>query len=118
KIENALKNQDNWMQQSWIVARHRGCGISETAVPLRNIDLQTKTISFRGKGDRIHTAPLHDDLVELMKEAQKHNRDRLVDLPNHAPKKWHQFFRRIGLAHISFHCTRVTVVTRLAREGH
>lgn len=118
KIETALKNQDDWMKQSWLVAMRQGCRISETAVPLRNVDLHTKTISFLGKGDRIHTAPLHDDLVPLMIAAQKNKRDRLVDLPKHAAKKWHQFFRRIGLPHLSFHCTRVTVVTRLARQGH
>src|SRR5437868_10637315 len=38
-------------------------------------------------------------------------------LPKYAAKKWHQFFKRIGLPHLSFHCTRVTVVTRLARKG-
>ena len=32
-------------------------------------------------------------------------------------RNWHRFFRRIGLPHLSFHCTRVTVITRLARAG-
>ena len=35
----------------------------------------------------------------------------------HPAKKWRQFFRRIGLPHLSFHCTRVTVATKFARSG-
>jgi integrase len=118
KIEAALRKQEPWMHDSWLVAMRQGCRISETAVPLRNIDLHRRTISFAAKGNRIHTAPLHADLVPLVRRAQKQNRHQLVDLPKHAPKKWHQFLRRIGFPHLSFHCTRVTVVTRIARNGH
>src|SRR6266403_3865582 len=95
KIETSLLDQQCWMQESWLVAMRQGCRISETAAPLRNIDLQTRTISFNAKGNRIHTAPLHDDLVSLVKKAQKEKRHQLVALPKHAAKKWHQFSRRI-----------------------
>jgi integrase len=118
KIEAALHDKEPWMQQSWLVAMRQGCRISETAAPLHNIDLQTRTISFAVKGNRTHTAPLHDDLVPLVRLAHKEKRHQLVELPKHAAKKWHQFLRRIGLPHLSFHCTRVTVVTRIARDGH
>ncbi|HWY39357.1 MAG TPA: phage integrase SAM-like domain-containing protein, partial [Chthoniobacterales bacterium] len=56
KIEAALTKQDRWMGECWLVAMRQGCRISETAVPLRNIDLQRKTISFQAKGNRIRTA--------------------------------------------------------------
>ncbi len=118
KIEAALRKQQPWMRDSWLVAMRQGCRISETAVPLHNIDLHQGTISFAAKGNRIHTAPLHDDLVPLVRNAHKQKRRHLVDLPKHAAKKWHQFLRRIGLPHLSFHCTRVTVVTRIARRGY
>jgi hypothetical protein len=36
--------------------------------------------------------------MPLVRQVQKQKRHQLVDLPKHAPKKWHQFFRRIGLA--------------------
>ena len=39
------------------------------------------------------------------------------DMPAQRARNWHRFFRKIGLPHISFHCTRVTVITRLARAG-
>jgi integrase len=117
KIEAALKECDEWMRDCWLVAMRQGCRVSETAAPLRNIDTKAKTISFDVKGGKIHTAPLHDDLLPLVARARKAKRKTLVVLPPYAPKKWHQFFRRIGLPHLSFHCTRVTVVTKLARSG-
>ena len=117
KIEEALEHQDPWMRDCFLVAMRQGCRISETAAPLGNIDTERMTISFNVKGGRIHTAPLHLDLMPLVKAARKVRRKTLVALPKYAPKKWHQFFRRIGLGHLSFHCTRVTVVTKLARSG-
>jgi integrase len=117
KIEAALEQQDEWMRDSWLVAMRQGCRISETAVPLTNIDLTQRLITFVGKAGRIHTAPLHDDLLPLVRHAKKERRSRLVNLPKYAAKKWHQFFLRLGLRHLSFHATRVTVVTRLARKG-
>ena len=34
-----------------------------------------------------------------------------------AAKEFHFFFKEIGLPHLCFHCTRVTVATRMARAG-
>ncbi|MDR3401744.1 MAG: site-specific integrase [Chthoniobacter sp.] len=117
KIEEALKNQDDWMLDSWLVAMRQGSRISETAVPLANIDVGNMTLWYAIKGGKTHTAPLHPDLLPLVERAMKAKRKTLADLPPYAPKKWHQFFRRIGLPHLSFHCTRVTVITKLARSG-
>lgn len=117
-IETALEKQDEWMRDCWLVAMRQGCRLSETATPLRDIDTKTKTITFHTKGNRIHSAPLHADLLPLVAKAKKLKRKTLVDLPKYPAKKWHQFFKRIGLGHLSFHSTRVTVVTRLARAGH
>jgi integrase len=118
KIEFALEKQDDWMRESWLVAMRQGCRISETAVPMSNIDLTARLITFVGKGGRIHTAPLHKDLLPVIRRAKKQRRSHLVSLPKYAPKKWHQFLRRLGFRHLSFHATRVTVVTRLARKGY
>lgn len=118
KIETALLKQDEWMRDCWTVAMRQGCRLSETAASLNNVDSTRREITFVGKGGRIHTAPLHSDLLPLVRRAKRERRSRLVDLPNYAAKKWHQFFKKIGLRHLSFHSTRVTVVTRLARRGH
>jgi len=117
KIEEKLQTGAEWMRECWLVAMRQGCRLAETAVPLSRIDLEARTISFATKGGRTHTAPLHVDLVPLVHHARRAKRKVLVELPEHPAKKWHQFFKRIGLPHLSFHCTRVTVVTKLARSG-
>jgi integrase len=117
-IEDTLVSEDEWMRDCWLVAMRQGCRISETAVPLRNIDSKGRTITFRGKGGKIHCAPLHEDLLPLVHHAAKEKRATLVLLPKYPSKAWFHFFRRLGLPHLSFHSTRVTVVTRLARAHH
>ena len=117
EIEQALASRDAWMRDCWLVAMRQGCRLSETATPLKEVDTGARTITFNAKGNRIHTAPLHPDLIPLIDRARSEGRSTLVDLPEYAAKKWHQFFKRIGLPHLSFHCTRVTVVTKLARSG-
>jgi len=117
KIETALDSEAGWMADSFLVAMRQGFRLSETAVPLENIDLGANTVTVRGKGGRIHTAPLHVDLLPLVSRAKAEKRRTLVELPEYPAKRWHQFFRRIGMPHLSFHSTRVTVVTKLARSG-
>ena len=116
-IESQLETRAIWMRDCFLVAMRQGCRLAETAVRLASIDTKAGTISFDAKGGRIHTAPLHKDLLPLVERARAEKRKTLVELPDYPAKKWHQFFRSIGLPHLSFHCTRVTVVTKLARSG-
>jgi integrase len=116
-IEKALETTEPWMRDCWLVAMRQGCRLSETGTPMRNIDLKSGTISFNAKGGRIHSAPIHDDLLPLARKAVREKRERLVELPQYPAKRWHTFFKKLGLPHLSFHSTRVTVVTRLARSG-
>jgi integrase len=76
------------------------------------------TVSTIGKGGKVHTAPLHEDLVPLVKRALAEKRKTLVELPQYPAKKWHQWFAKLKMKHLSFHSTRVTVVTRLARANY
>jgi site-specific recombinase XerD len=117
-IEEALTKQEPWMADCWLVAMRQGCRLAETAVALRDIDLKAGTITFRGKGGKLHAAPLHSDLRPLVRRAIKEKRATLVELPKYPAKAWFRFFRRLKLAHLCFHSTRVTVVTRLARAHH
>ena len=38
-------------------------------------------------------------------------------MPFQPSRKWGHFFKMLGLDHLCFHCSRVTKVTRLRREG-
>jgi integrase len=116
-IEEALEKADPWMRDCWLVAMRQGCRLSETGTPMRNVDLKGREIVFNAKGGRVHAAPLHDDLLPLVAKAIRDKWATLVQLPKYPAKLWHTFFRKLGMGHLSFHSTRVTVVTRLARSG-
>lgn len=119
KLDELVKEQParEWMQTCFEVAIHQGCRLSETSVPMSWIDLERRTIIFRAKGGKIFTTALHSGLVPLFAKLRAENRAVTCTLPQLASKDWHFFFKEIGLPHLCFHCTRVTVVTRLARAG-
>jgi hypothetical protein len=113
-----------WMRRSWTVAMTQGFRLTETAVPIANIDFTPRpglpggSLWVRGKGGKIHPAPLHPAVRALADKVIEEGGTILVEFPKSPAKQWWKFFRRIGLEGISFHSTRVTVVTRLLRDGH
>lgn len=111
-----------WMRTMFIVAMHQGCRKSETSVPLSDIDLERGTIKFRAKGHNqekhVFTTALHPRLKHLVRWCRAKNMDTLTgERPEHDSRVWWEFFQKIELPHLSFHSTRVTVVTKMARNG-
>ncbi|MGB2185096.1 MAG: tyrosine-type recombinase/integrase [Akkermansiaceae bacterium] len=118
EIEEKLKHTHAWMQEAWLVAVKQGCRLSEVAVPLSNISLATGVITFNVKGGKQHSAPLHRDLYDLVHKKIEAGASTLVTLPKYPSKLFCQWFNNHGFEGITFHCIRVTVVTRLARAGY
>lgn len=115
-IRAALKDQPVWMQESFEVAIKHGCRLRECAVPMERIDAEN-IIRFATKGGREHVVRAHEDVVPIIERARKEKRKVLVEMPmENCSKDWVKFFTGLGLPY-SFHCLRVTVVTRLARAG-
>jgi len=115
------KLKEPWMIESFLVAMKQGCRLREVQVPLQRINTEAdpNTITFKVKGGRMHPAPLHKDLLPLVERARAEKRKVLVPQPPaSAAAAWHVFFRQIGLDDLCFHCTRVTVVTRLCEAGY
>lgn len=108
-----------WMSTSFEIAIHQGCRLAETAIPFSRIDFKTKTILFKAKGDRDFSAPIHPKLLPRLQNLQKKGLSITCELPRLPSKEWWRFFKKIGLHQkgVSFHCTRVTVITRLIRAG-
>jgi integrase len=106
-----------WMAEAFLVGMRQGCRLSEVKVPMGNVNEEAGLITFRAKGGKIHTAPLHEDLSDLVARARAEKREHLVELPPNASVRFGTFFRRKGYVGLCFHCTRVTVVTRLCRAG-
>jgi integrase len=91
-------------------------------MPMSQIDFVNRRITFHGKGrngvKKINTTQIHDRLWPRLVELRDAKAVVTCTLPKMAAKEWHTFFKsRPELAHLCFHCTRVTVVTKLARAG-
>lgn len=124
--EGHLPITKQWMTVSFEIALYQGCRLRETSVPLANIDEKAGTILFRQKGDRAHPTALHDKLRPLIARLREANAIVTCTLPPLPSKHWTWFFkgrnenghRYDGVAPgLCFHCTRVTVITQMARAG-
>jgi integrase len=105
------------MRISFEIAMHQGCRIKETSLPLEDVNLNTNEITFTIKRGARHTTALHPALKPMFEKLRANGQKRTFDWHGNMSRDWARFFRRIGLKGYSFHCTRVTVVTRLARSG-
>jgi site-specific recombinase XerD len=120
QIREALKTAPEWMQVSFEIAMHQGCRLKETQVPLSCVDLESNPpcIQFHAKHGKIFTTRLHPALIPMMKKFKQEKRKVTCVHPPMAAKEWHFFFKdTVKLPHLCFHCTRVTVVTKMARAG-
>ena len=129
-----LAQRPEWMRIAFEIATYTGCRLSETNVILDDVDLLKGVLTFRDPkggtgGNRDYSVPLRPELLERF-ERLKHQRplrgQRAYDpLPPDGASKWwtparafHRFFKGTeGIEHLSFHCTRVSFVTRGARAG-
>lgn len=117
KIEAALPTQPQWMQDSWLVYMKQGVRLSEVEVPLEEIDLEKRSITFIVKGGREHTTALNSKVAELAERRRAEGAKKLVELGRSPSKCWIEFFKSLGIEGISIHCTRVTVITNLLLAG-
>lgn len=119
-IREALKPEPAWMSHAFEIALHQGCRLSETAIFCSDLDCLNGKIHFRHtKGDKPFTVPLNPVLKKKLQQLLAlSTTDRLFDLPSSAARDFHRFFKKLGIAGVTFHSTRVTVASRLARSGY
>lgn len=119
RITRALKSELEWMRVSYKIAWEQGCRFSETCLPLSDVDLARNVIGFRTKGEKETVAefPLSPRLRPLMRRLIREGKERTFEMPRFPAKAWFYFFRKLGLGHLCFHCTRVTFVTRCYERG-
>lgn len=122
--EGHLPLEARWMTISFEIALHQGCRIRETSVPLSDIDEEVGRITFHAKGSKVFTTRLHEALVPLVKQLREIGVERTCVLPRMVTKEWHWFLKgrpernwKGVCPNAMFHCTRVTVITRMARAG-
>ena len=101
------------------IALHQGCRLKETSLPLAAFDLEEGTVTFEIKGGSTHLTLLHPDLIPLIRDLKAKKRKVTWEYHDQAARDFSRIFRKLKLRKrgISFHSTRVTAVTRLARSG-
>lgn len=105
-----------WMAIAFEIALHQNCRLRATQIAMDCVDLVRDTIQFHEKGGQVFTVPIHPGLRPLLARLKAEGRKVTCVLPLLASRSFSRVLRRIGLPH-TFHCTRVTGITRFARAG-
>jgi integrase len=119
-IREELKSEPEWMQTAFEISLHTGCRLRETRLPLNCIDFTENKITFpspKGGEDRAFSVPMPSSLRPLFERIRKQKREFTVAFPFQPSRRWQQFFIKIKMPHLCFHCLRVTYVNRLRRAG-
>lgn len=122
-IRAGLKKEPEWMRVSFEIGLQSGMRFEETKIHRKNVDYSKGDIFLPSpKGGRkrafIHTAS--DDLIAYLKKLFSDGRSATWTTPKgiFPSLLWRAFFDGIGLeSPISFHCTRVTYISRGERAG-
>jgi integrase len=120
KIRKALKGEPEWMQIAFDIALHTGCRLRETRLPLNCLIFKENKITFpspKGGEDRAFSIPMPSALRPLLERVRKARKKFTVELPFQPSRRWQQFFVKLNMPHLCFHCLRVTYVNRLRRAG-
>jgi integrase len=117
-VRRELMHQPEWMRVSFEIAIRHGTRLRATSIALdTDVDASFETVTFHEKGHKTFTVALHPDLRPLFQELKAKGRERTCVIPSNASKYWMKFFQRIGKPQFCFHCCRVTVISRMARQG-
>jgi integrase len=119
-IREALNSEPEWMQVAFEISLHTGCRLRETRLPLKCIDFAENKITFplpKGGEDRAFSIPMPSALRPLFERIHYANQAFTVEFPFQPSRRWQQFFIKMGMPHLCFHCLRVTYVNRLRRAG-
>jgi integrase len=123
-IYHALEGEPVWMRRAWHVALHTGLRFGDTPIPTAQIRWGEKSILIekpKGGRKREFSIPLYPAIEGMLRDLRDSGEKRLWSLP--AEERvitgitWSKFFKRIGMGHLCFHCTRVTFISRGARHG-
>jgi integrase len=111
KIREALKTEPEWMQTAFEIALNTGCRLRETRLPLNCIDFDEGKITFptpKGGEDRAFSIPMPSALQPLLERLRTEKKAFTLDFPFQPSRRWQQFFIKLKLPHLCFHCLRVT----------
>lgn len=123
RLRKHLVDQPQWMRTAFEISLYTGCRFSECEMPLENIDLRANSIricdSKRPDTDRrkFFTVPIHPDLRPTLERLKRSGATVTCRLTRDKNGRINYFIRQSGIKDASFHCLRVTFVTRCHRGG-
>lgn len=116
-IRENLPSEPEWMRTCFEIAIHQGSRLRGCQISMSEVDLEGRRMVLHEKGHKVFTVPIHPALIPLFVRLKAEGRVWSCEVPVNASKAWRSFFDRIGLEGHSFHCSRVSVISRLARSG-
>ena len=107
---------------SFEIAMAQGWRLHETYLDLEQVNLESLTVYRVQKGGRSIASPLNPALVPLFKQLRSERRLHTYEQPKIPSLEWFKLFHRLrekdpSFARVSFHSTRVTVVSKLLNAG-
>jgi integrase len=120
RIRKALKEEPEWMGMAFEIALHTGCRLRETRLPTSCLDFVENKITFpspKGGESRAFSVPMPSALRPRFEQLKKSKRKFTLEFPFQPSRRWQQFFIKLKLPQLCFHCLRVTYVNRLRRAG-
>lgn len=122
KIYAALALAPEWMQRSFFLAFNTGLRFASTRLHRSQVHWnEGRIIIERPKGGRKRefTIEIYPVIEPMLRAWWQSGEPHLWTAPEGEPTgiRWTKFFRKIGMRHLCFHCTRVAFITRGAMRG-
>lgn len=118
-VAAAIGGQSHFIRATFLLGLYQAARLRQCAVPLSDIDLKGKRITYRRtKGDKPFTQPIDarciDPLTALIAERKSGGHTTLCDIPVLPSVEWRRFLDSLNLPHLVHHGLRVTWITRAA----
>lgn len=113
----------DFLHLSFEIANAQGIRLHETHFHLRDqVDTEAQTLTLRAKGKDDLVQPINPDLLPLLESLIAEGREWTYRKPRMPSLQWAKLFKRLRAIHpelqaVSFHSTRVRVISRLERAG-
>ena len=114
RAELASGRWHKWMKVQFEIGYYTGRRISETKIAMKDVDLVNCTYAVRVKGGKFKTKPFPPALLPVFKGIDGEHTHKVGI--SHSTRQWRLFFDRLNMPY-SFHCLRVTFVSRCRRAG-
>lgn len=123
RCREALLKEPEWMRVAFEIALFTGCRLRETRIPLEYVDLDSDipTITFpapKGGSKSSFSIPVPSSLQPILQEMRLRRKSHTIEkFPFQPSRRWQQFFQKLRIEGVCFHCLRVTKITQMRREG-